>query len=701
MKKLIRKLCIVLAAVIAFSNVTAVDVLAATNSAKAGHEAIELSGLSITDLDTPVPGLPLDTSATVTTAEGVSWAIPVIWVDDTGKNATICEAGRRYIPTFVIYVPGGYKIKGAGGSLYVKLPAFLSPSGSYAGQVCSYDPATNITYITYAPGYLVPGTSAATQTNTQTSSSDSGSDPAPEPEVDPVQKKIEHFCDKTAIDTLDRDYLVWLIDVIKNVIEPQAVNLLREKFPMSLGSAEPGKELASEIGLHIYYRTGTIDGEAATPNALAYVKSDYDSKGYRIIMAVDASSFSIYDSETKKWKMSDDLIDGRNTFHNTVVHEMMHAFMDDYTRYGMWLSDDAYDDHQAFPMWFVEGIASSVENVYMFRYDLFAQLKNGNNEYTDESIKTAYTNPSLTDDNRLDLQFCRETKNTGSAYVSGYLATLYLGYLVAEKEDHPVFDGAGNVNMDNLRYGVDTILYRLHGDGTEANTWTTDSLIIYYSDPANNNNINNLERYESSADFTNRFIKGVNGAGDAASVEFVQKYLTWLDNVDSGGYDHANGTILFQDQNFHTPIDESVTTVASAYRVSETEVMAHSDVDDRLANLTGGESYMGNGTHDYAGTGDQDNREAAKSEDAVDPAADPAAIPAIPENGDVPATPDSAADAVPADPSVADPAPADAIVPEAAPVDPAPADPVPSDPAPEQQNDGSSSDEPSEEAAEE
>ena len=56
---------------------TAVDI-----QAKAQESTfVTLSGLTITDLEAPVPGQPFDTVATVITAEGALWQIPVIWMD--------------------------------------------------------------------------------------------------------------------------------------------------------------------------------------------------------------------------------------------------------------------------------------------------------------------------------------------------------------------------------------------------------------------------------------------------------------------------------------------------------------------------------------------------------------------------------------------------------------------------------------------
>ncbi|MCR5774232.1 MAG: hypothetical protein K6G42_04020 [Lachnospiraceae bacterium] len=52
----------------------------------------ELTGIEITELATPFAGAKLDDRAVIRSAEGVEWEIPVVWIDETGKAATVAEA---------------------------------------------------------------------------------------------------------------------------------------------------------------------------------------------------------------------------------------------------------------------------------------------------------------------------------------------------------------------------------------------------------------------------------------------------------------------------------------------------------------------------------------------------------------------------------------------------------------------------------
>ena len=118
----------------------------------------ELTGLKITDLEEPVAGKELDPIATVRTDEQVTWEIPVIWVDEDGKVATIAQPGKTYYPTFVFYIPEGYKINSISS---VKLPDFLMAVYGTDRLVFVADPAKGITYIAWNVDFS--GTAAKNQ----------------------------------------------------------------------------------------------------------------------------------------------------------------------------------------------------------------------------------------------------------------------------------------------------------------------------------------------------------------------------------------------------------------------------------------------------------------------------------------------------------------------------------------------------------
>ena len=142
------------------------------------------------------------------------------------------------------------------------------------------------------------------------------------------------------------------------------------------------------------------------------------------------------------------------TLCNTVVHELFHAFMDDYNRTGMLgaksvqegytpdnkfangAQEERYDTLH-FPTWFMEGAASAMENVYQYRYEDFQKLR----EKTLGNFEDAFTRDTLLN-NYQDLLSSYDLElSTGSVsgaaqgnYVTGYLAMLYLSELAAQKD---------------------------------------------------------------------------------------------------------------------------------------------------------------------------------------------------------------------------------------------------------------------------
>ncbi|MBO4336984.1 MAG: hypothetical protein J5842_02825, partial [Lachnospiraceae bacterium] len=196
----------------------------------------------------------------------------------------------------------------------------------------------------------------------------------------------------------------------------------------------------------------------------------------------------------------------------------------------------------------------------------------------------------------MDLQYSVEEPTYDNTYISGYLASVYLGYLDAISRGEVPVDENGNVDIDVLRGGVDNILKRLHGSN-EYNAESLDAII---------NDISGVlvERYRDTSDFQDRFIKGTDGNGDGngndkGSLAFVTTYLTWLGKESAAMGSLASGSILFQDQAYFSPLDWNRQAVSDVYRIPEKGGMIESDVDIRRANLTGGTSSIGNGTQDY------------------------------------------------------------------------------------------------------
>ena len=113
------------------------------NHAVSGKTTV--SGISIGDVDAPAAGKPLDDRATVTTSEGATWDIPVIWISDEYQVATEASEGRSYLPALVFFVPGDYSLEGA--TFAVTLSQQLAALFGTDEAVSVYVPETGITYI--------------------------------------------------------------------------------------------------------------------------------------------------------------------------------------------------------------------------------------------------------------------------------------------------------------------------------------------------------------------------------------------------------------------------------------------------------------------------------------------------------------------------------------------------------------------------
>ena len=101
------------------------------------------------------------------------------------------------------------------------------------------------------------------------------------PKENYLESLVNVHCSQTIKNVLSMDELKNLVFLIRDVIQPQAVNLLKEGFP-SFKKAVGNNELGKEISLYIYYEKGDADGiqehESAPGGALAYVA------GYRRLL---------------------------------------------------------------------------------------------------------------------------------------------------------------------------------------------------------------------------------------------------------------------------------------------------------------------------------------------------------------------------------------------------------------------------------
>ena len=647
-----------------------------------------VSGLVIDDVAVPTPGDTLDSTAKVTSVEGTEWEIPVLWVADNLELSTEAQKGRSYLPALVFYLPQGYAIDGS--AFTVTLSDSLTELFGGNEVVSVYDAQAGVTYILSASlrDYFAhaqqnadenqsgKGESSSEFSDWSYSSADyyggPSDDSSGEPSEGYARSLVDIHCAQTARDAFTDEDLEFVLDLVLNKLEPQAVELLLNSFPAFRAAADQG-QIGRGIGLYVYYEAGDKDGvpehEAAPANALAYVGTDAivdgDNVKYCYLIGIDLSSLAmvnedddpVRDPTTGKFAL---VREGENmtTFENTIVHELFHAVMDDYNRTGMVGATDirnAVTDEKGnfptqeladlfaaihYPNWFIEGSASSVENVYQFRYNMFRMLRaerGSETKFTDfydaDGLLHNYLNATFdkkdlyfdlefssgydADGNQVDTDQCR--------YVSGYLATLYLSELAAKKTGESAIvedESTISISSERLRAGLNCILERMH------NGETLDQVVNDLS-PVD---ADGKKLYTDTSDFEAKFIKGAgvqsddvtNYSGDDASLEFATKFLNYLVSLENtmGQNQKPNGSILLDfGTELQSPLDGSKDSQSDFLQIIESNELVESTVPNEVALAGGGKSESGTVANSddagqaAAGTA-QDDGEAATGADS-------------------------------------------------------------------------------------
>ena len=450
--------------------------------------------------------------------------------------------------------------------------------------------------------------------------------------ADNPYRLVDIYCSQVARDVLGKDQLKALVDLTVASIEPQAVNLLIESFPC-FKDAAANDELGREIGLYIYYGTGDQDGieehEDVLPGVFAYVvnaqSEEAGKNSHKYMICMDALSISEID-DTNDGVLN---LDGRIRVQldTTFCHELFHAFMADYNCTGMsgytdYISyvyspetqitaeeGDKLVEETRFPLWFMEGLAGCVGNIYPadlelfreYRYDLITQ------QYLDtctsEQLCCMYANMGYwegTGDQRYDLEASSEDNSNlqvnGAIYVSGYLACLYLadlGYKELTGSGAVTYDNNGGIeyiSSEKLREGLSEILHRLHQGET------LDEVISRISGGA----------YENTEDFTKRFIKGTYNEetqdynGDPESLSFCVGYINYMNRLDAMDPEtHPAGSLLMDDfgSTQTTPLEKDKVASSDFYRIIEQNTLTTSTVSNEDVK-DGGTSYSAKDSFD-------------------------------------------------------------------------------------------------------
>ena len=638
------------------------------NHTQGRENAKTVSGITIGDVDAPKEGVRLDDTAVVTTAEGETWEIPVIWIGEDLKPDTGLAGKGSYLPVLAYVVPDEYTIRNDDArdrGYKITLSEDLLKLFGEEKIISVYENKTRITYIipaklkdlfaqkgtvknpTDAGGneyvsedQVAPFKDDAEEEPVQEQEKEPEKEPEEKPEQEqeeePEQEEEEEesyshivnvHCDANAKEALSESDLEFLADLVVNILEPQAVDLLLEKFPAFKKAAE-NKEIGEWITVIVSYQEGSTSYGYATPGRTD--DNTYPDNRFVYSLTVNAAPLTDHKENDKAVVTRDATSTKMRDLANTVVHELFHCVSFDYNRPGLtgWLYTSEglknyFEDPNVkvlYPYWFIEGTASTVENNWQFRRDSFALLRtpvNGtpNEDYQHDLLVKRYVdgrihkneNGEIVCDYNFDIEFCngkdkegRDCDSVDSRYVGGYLACMYL-YELAAKNNSSIgtsvsTDGGNTVfSSEKLRLGMNSILERMH------NGETLDQVINSISEGA----------YKDTADFEARFIKGTKDEadgkysldGDAESVDFICSFMNYMNKIDQVNKNGANGSVLFDfEKDFGAPLSFEGTYSAPVLQPlddedGEFQEFARSvPVKDSFAYSTGGQSLSGKST---------------------------------------------------------------------------------------------------------
>ncbi len=274
-------------------------------------------------------------------------------------------------------------------------------------------------------------------------------------------------------------------NALKTQLQQQIVpNAVKE----IIGAFSPAFDFLNNSSIGIGLKLGGNTDPGLGPQTLAYVRLGHysyadgsvvpDTLQYQLAVNVDA----LYDA-------SGNLKPGaREELEVTIVHEMMHAFMDEALTNGMTGTVDGVHADDRFPKWFIEGMAQTAAGGYYNGNDWVNGGLGINTSTSDSQISTALQVNAL------------GGSADASNYGTGYLASMYLGYL------------AGGKNMDaaSMKKGLATVLGDLvRGDSLQ-------DIII------------RLTGRTSITDFESKFAK------DADAIKFVKDLTAFVGNGSGG-----------------------------------------------------------------------------------------------------------------------------------------------------------------------
>ena len=627
------------------------------NHTQGRDDARTVSGITIGDVDAPKEGVRLDEKAVVTTAEGETWEIPVIWIGEDLKPDTGLAGKGSYLPVLAYVVPDEYTVKSSdvsGRGYKITLSEDLLKLFGENKIISVYESKTGITFILPAKlkdlfakkgtvknptdeggNEIVPADQVAPfEEEAEEEPAQEQEEEAEQEEEDPEQEEEEEeeekpqeeddeeetysrivnvHCDANAKEALSASDLEFLADLVVNTLQPQAVNLLIEKFP-ALKTAAANKEIGNYLAVVVSYNKDT---SAYGYSSRGIVDDDtYPNYKFVYSLTVNSNQLTEHTEDGKTVIARDTGSKALTDLANTIVHELFHCVSYDYNRPGLTglLYDgntlQEYSSDVEFPVWFKEGTASTVENNWQFRQGSLKIMRtpfgadSPQDNYSKDLLVQRYVGADVGGEYTSNYIYDIGGNDSLNYYVGGYLACMYLYELAASRDSSigtSISESGGSivVSSEKLRLGMNSIIERMHKGETLDQVINSISAGI----PGG--------AYKDTADFEARFIKGVKDedgkydlAGDPASVDFVYEFMSYMNRIDQAKErgernDYANGSVLFDfETDFRSPLSFEGTYSTSVLQPLDDDKgnfqrYSRSTVGDRQAYSTGGKSESG------------------------------------------------------------------------------------------------------------
>ena len=627
------------------------------NHTQGRDDARTVSGITIGDVDAPKEGVRLDEKAVVTTAEGETWEIPVIWIGEDLKPDTGLAGKGSYLPVLAYVVPDEYTVKSSdvsGRGYKITLSEDLLKLFGENKIISVYESKSGITFILPAKlkdlfakkgtvknptdeggNEIVPADQVAPfEEEAEEEPAQEQEEEAEQEEEEPEQEEEEEeeekpqeeddeeetysrivnvHCDANAKEALSASDLEFLADLVVNTLQPQAVNLLIEKFP-ALKTAAANKEIGNYLAVVVSYNKDT---SAYGYSSRGNVDDDtYPNYKFVYSLTVNSNQLTEHTEDGKTVIARDTGSKALTDLANTIVHELFHCVSYDYNRPGLTglLYDgntlQEYSSDVEFPVWFKEGTASTVENNWQFRQGSLKIMRtpfgadSPQDYYSKDLLVQRYVGADVGGEYTSNYIYDIGGNDSLSYYVGGYLACMYLYELAASGDSSigtSISESGGNivVSSEKLRLGMNSIIERMHKGETLDQVINSISAGI----PGG--------AYRDTADFEARFIKGVKDedgkydlAGDPASVDFVYEFMSYMNRIDQAKErgernDYANGSVLFDfETDFRSPLSFEGTYSTSVLQPLDDDKgnfqrYSRSTVGDRQAYSTGGKSESG------------------------------------------------------------------------------------------------------------